>query len=61
MTPVSLASLPAELQVGIASQLDSEDYGHLRLSCKQTEAALFSFFVESFFFSRQFYSDHHSL
>lgn len=49
-----LLALPLEVLLAIASHLTTPEYGHLRLTCRHLEAALFSSFSREFFTKRQF-------
>lgn len=53
--------LPIELLAAVGNELDAADYGALRLSCKQVEAALFPFFASKFFSARRVFQNHYSL
>ncbi|CZT14706.1 uncharacterized protein RCC_00675 [Ramularia collo-cygni] len=50
----SILDLPAELVIGIASYLTTEELGPLRRSCKQLERHMFETFAKEFFTKRQF-------
>lgn len=60
-TPQFLLPLPTEILVVIASGLDAEGYGALRLSCKSLEERLFPYFAEKFFTSKHFFRNYYSL
>lgn len=59
--PRSLLPLPTELLVLIASDLNAEDYGALRLSCKSLADRLFPYFAEKFFTTKHFFRNYYSL
>ncbi|KAJ2994150.1 hypothetical protein NUW58_g1633 [Xylaria curta] len=49
-----LLNTPLEVLLQITSYLTTPDYGHLRRTCRQLEAALFGAFTKEFFSKRQF-------
>ncbi|KAK7733106.1 hypothetical protein SLS53_008294 [Cytospora paraplurivora] len=57
----NLLSLPAELLASIADELDANDYGSLRLCCKQAEGSTFPYFAKKFFSRRKFLRSYLSL
>lgn len=60
-SPTFLLPLPTEILVLIANELDADDYGALRLSCKTLEARLFTYFAQKFFTSKHFFRGYTSL
>jgi hypothetical protein len=57
----SLLTLPLELLVVVSTHLSTKDLGFLRLTCKQVEQSLYSWFAEEFFTKKQFMLTHKSL
>ncbi|KAF2212953.1 hypothetical protein CERZMDRAFT_83894 [Cercospora zeae-maydis SCOH1-5] len=58
---VSLADLPQELLVRVATFLTTDELAPLRCSCKHIERQLFDSFAHEFFTKRQFLLEHESL
>jgi len=57
----SLLTLPLELLVVVSTHLSTKDLGFLRLTCKQVEQSLYSWFAGEFFTKKQFMLTHKSL
>lgn len=59
-TAPSLLSLPIEILVLIAANLEASDYGALRLSCRALDDCLFPCFAQAFFASKCFFRNGYS-